>query len=141
MYTHNLPLTKELELHKKYKSRYMVLDKYEIIAFVKKCLNDIGNTFTINHKLNIVRKLYSFLVVNKIFVNSDCDLTNFVKKKLSNLYRFDNWEPASEIYHFYLFNETIDGKKCNFESGEYIFNHNLISFKTVIPDKFENIFE
>ena len=140
-----LLLKNELELHKKYKSEYTVLNRILIIETVRNFLKEIDNSVGKNNKLDGVRRLYSFLIVNKKFVISEPKFKQSVKMKLKEFYESDNWLAASEIYHFYLFDETIEGKFVNFESDES-FSDNLgsqspISFKTTIPDKFENLFE
>lgn len=112
----------ELKLYYFYKSKYIIDDNNLIIKNVKKMLTKIDNTSNRLDKLDICRQIFSYLIVNKYFINDHIKFKNTVQDKLKYFYKYDNWTAASEIYYYYLFNETIDGNKNNIENNiEYKF--------------------
>lgn len=138
-----LSLEEELELFNKYKLEYKIVSSFEVQQYIKKFYIIFNNTFGINNKLDAFRKLYSYLVVNIFFILKYPKFGETVKNKLKELYKLRKWQAASEIYYFYLFGETIDGNKFNFKSknkNNVNTQINHISFGTVVPDKFEDLF-
>lgn len=143
MFVCTLSLEEELELFKKYKSKYKVENDTKVNMYIKNSVEECNKIFGSINKLDILRKLYSYLVVNVYFIENDPRFCETAKNKLKEFYKLNKWQAASEIYYFYLFGETIEGNKYNFESKDknnINIQTNHISFKTVVPDKFEDLF-
>ena len=128
-----LSLHEELELFKKYKENYSVMDKNTIIIYIRDHLNKLDNTYGKQRKMDLVRQLFSLLIVNKNFVFNEGNFKKCVHDKINEMYNDHKWEAMSEIYNFYLFGETLSGKKYNFE--------NKINYYCDNDDKFEKLFD
>lgn len=137
----DLPLKKELELHNKYKQSYKILDKQSVTMYITKYLKECDDCVGRNNKLDSIRKMLSFLIINKWFLQTYQKFADTVKNKLQELYETEKWTAASEIYHFYLFGKTISGQKENFETSTHVIKKEINENKQSSYDKFEKLYD
>jgi hypothetical protein len=123
-------ILKEYNIFKDNITKYKINNKLECIHHVQLFLQNVFKSVSIEDKIKEIRNLFSYIYVNKWFLQENYLFAVTVKNKLIELHKIHKWEALLTIYYSNIFddNNLVKNK---------ISNEQQKSFNTIKFDKFD----